>query len=170
MARAWRAGSKARAAKLGCVNITLPSIDEVEAHLRAQPLRCLYCDRRLTATGAGKPQMDHKQSLSRGGTAGTDNLGLCCKACNSAKGPLNSDEYLSLLSFLSTWEDQDAAKSLLSRLRGAYWCYRGSPKGLKQQETASCCHQHRVQNCLWCRVTGGDGFLQTLYNNVPETE
>jgi hypothetical protein len=32
------------------------------------------------------------------------------------------------------------------------------------------CHRHRVQNCLWCRVTGGDGFLQTLYNNVPETE
>ena len=118
MARAWRSGSKARAAKRGRA-IELPTIDQVEEYLRNQPLRCAYCDKKLT-----RPQMDHRISLDRGGTADTSNLAFCCKPCNSSKGPLNENEWRALLSFLSTWEDQGAAGSLLSRLRGAFWCYR----------------------------------------------
>ena len=117
-ARQWRSSSKARAAKLGR-ELTLPSIDDIESYLRNLPLRCLYCDKKLI-----KPQMDHKISLSRGGSAETSNLALTCKPCNQGKGPLHESEWLSLLSFLSTWEDQGAAGSLLVRLRGGFWCYR----------------------------------------------
>jgi 5-methylcytosine-specific restriction endonuclease McrA len=182
MARRWRSGSKARALKLGRM-IDLPSIDEVFDHLCSLPvpLRCSYCDVRIY-----RPQMDHRISLSRGGSAETSNLALTCKPCNLAKGPLNEVEWRSLLSFLDTWEDAGAAKSLLSRLRGAFWCYKPAVRARKNVSVnlktrlegpahpVSCaaqldspkegiyppiCHQHRVRGCDWCAATGGDGYI-----------
>ena len=66
--------------------------------------------------------MDHKVPLSRGGSAGLENLGLACAVCDNAKGPLLESEYASLLALLATW-DAGAAQSLLIRLRGGYWRY-----------------------------------------------
>jgi hypothetical protein len=61
--------------------------------------------------------------VSRGGGAGTHNLRLTCHACNSAKGVLTESEFRGLLLLLDTW-DPGAAKSLLTRLKGGFWCYR----------------------------------------------
>ena len=157
IARQWRSSNKARAAKLGLA-IELPSIDEVEAHLRCQPLRCTYCNRPLNASKAGRMNLDHKLPISRGGTAAVHNIALSCRGCNSSKGPLDDSEFRSLLSFLSTWHDQGAAESLLSRLRGAFWCYRPAKNDPNTPEKVSLCHQHRVPDCQWCRATGGDGY------------
>lgn len=115
MARAWRSGSKTRAAKLGRVNITLPSIDEVEAHLRTQPLECAYCRRRLGATKVGKPQMDHRLPIARGGGADLANLVLSCGGCNRTKGEMAEQEFRDLRALVLTWED--GGRDLMRRLK-----------------------------------------------------
>lgn len=123
MASRWRSSSKRRLADAG-VPVELPSIDEVAGYLSHQPLRCNYCQRGLSLdVKSRRPEMDHSLPVSRGGTAATDNLVLTCHGCNAAKGPLTGQEYRSLLALVDTW-DPGAAASLLSRLRGAFWCYR----------------------------------------------
>ena len=124
MARTWRSSSKARLIELGQADPILPSIDEVHAHLQSCAKVCTYCGVRLAASGPRRPNLDHRHPISRGGDASVANLALACRACNSAKGPLNETEFRSLLAFLGSWDDRAAAESLLSRLRGAYWCYR----------------------------------------------
>jgi len=117
MARQWRSGSKARAAKVGrpIADADMPSIDEVEAHLKLQPLECTYCRRRLSASKAGKPQMDHRLPISRGGTAATHNLVLACKRCNQIKGNCTEKEFRDLLQLVSFWDDR--GKELFVRLQ-----------------------------------------------------
>ena len=117
MARAWRAGSKSRAAKIGrpLVEANIPSIDEVEAHLKIQPLECTYCRRRLSATKAGKPQMDHRLPIARSGSAAVANLVLSCGGCNRAKGEMTEKEFRDLLQLVGYWEDR--GKDLLRRLK-----------------------------------------------------
>ena len=117
MARAWRAGSKARAAKIGrpLVEANIPSIDEVEAHLKIQPLECTYCQRRLSATKAGEPQMDHRLPIARNGSAATHNLVLACKRCNQIKGNCTEKEFRDLLQLVSFWDDK--GKELFVRLQ-----------------------------------------------------
>jgi hypothetical protein len=72
--------------------------------------------------------MDHRIPLSRGGGADLDNLALCCGGCNRAKGPLIDREFIELLAFLAHWPDR--GYSLLCRLRGGFWTYRGDPNAL----------------------------------------
>lgn len=122
MARQWRAGSKARAAKVGTVLTTMPTIDEVHAHLQSVESVCCYCQAQLGTSKKTKPNMDHRLPIVRGGTAELSNLGLCCSACNNAKGPLNQVEYLALLALVADWPDRGT--SLLVRLRGGFWTYR----------------------------------------------
>jgi len=123
LARRWRDSSKRRMAEAG-VPVELPSIDTVEGYLRNQSLVCAYCGARLALeVKSRRPEMDHRQPVSRGGTAATSNLALACHSCNASKGPLTSVEFQSLLTLLDTW-DPGAAKSLLTRLKGGFWCYR----------------------------------------------
>ena len=125
MARQWRAGSKARAAKIGLDLPVMPTIDEVHAHLQAADDRCCYCQVRFSRQKNHRMTMDHGVPISRGGGADLGNLRLCCYACNHAKGPLLETEFMALLDVVSRWED--AGRSLLIRLRGGYWFYRGQP-------------------------------------------
>ena len=114
MARQWRAGSKARAAKIGR-SVEPPSIDEVESYLRNLPPVCEYCGRRLSASKAGKPNMDHRLPIARGGGAETANLVLSCSGCNRAKGEMTELEFRSLRGLVSTWKD--GGKDLMRRLK-----------------------------------------------------
>ena len=128
MARQWRSSCKARAEKIGLVLPSMPSIDEVEAHLKAQlsaGQTCCYCGARFGAGKRTKPNMDHRVPISRGGDANITNLAICCRACNAAKGPLLESEYRQLLACVGNWAD--GGWSLLVRLRGGYWCYRDVP-------------------------------------------
>jgi 5-methylcytosine-specific restriction endonuclease McrA len=141
MARQWRDSSKRRCAKLGRA-IELPSIDQVESYLLTCALLCAYCGIVLGSSKKTKPIMDHKQPISRGGTAETDNLGLCCAACNGAKGPLNESEFRELLSLISTWEDK--GKALLIRLRGGFWSFAGGPKEITSKLISAALDGHEV--------------------------
>ena len=117
MARAWRAGSKARAAKIGrpLPPESIPTIDEVEAHLRIQPLFCFYCGTKLGTSKRGKIHMDHKLSIARGGGADVHNLVLACKRCNQIKGNCTEKEFRDLLQLVSFWDDK--GKELFVRLQ-----------------------------------------------------
>ena len=115
MARGWRSGSKARAARLGRDIGVLPSIDEVEAHLKVQPLFCFYCGTKLGTSKRGKIHMDHKLSISRGGDAALHNLALACHRCNKIKGECSESEFRDLVQLVSYWEDK--GKSLFTRLQ-----------------------------------------------------
>jgi 5-methylcytosine-specific restriction endonuclease McrA len=117
MARQWRSGSKARAAKVGrlIADADMPSIDEVEAHLKVQSFACTYCGRRLSATKAGKPNMDHRLPIARGGGADVHNLVLSCGGCNRAKGNCTEEEFRSLRALVAGW--QDGGKDLFRRLK-----------------------------------------------------
>jgi HNH endonuclease len=123
MARQWRASSKARAEKIGVVLPSIPSIDEVQAHLEAAGDRCCYCSVKFSSKKTQRMTMDHGVPISRGGGADTGNLRLCCYACNHAKGPLTETEFVDLLATVQRWTDR--GNSLLIRLRGGYWFYRG---------------------------------------------
>jgi len=128
MASQWRSSSKRRLAELQVLSEEgpkLPSLDAVEEHIRGNfGNGCFYCGARLSETvKKHKIELDHKIPISRGGSAAVANLALTCHACNAAKGPLTAGEFQSLLALVDTW-DPGAASSLLSRLRGAFWCYR----------------------------------------------
>jgi 5-methylcytosine-specific restriction endonuclease McrA len=60
---------------------------------------CRYCNQ---VTTLAEMAVDHAYPLSRGGSAGLDNLEYPCKHCNDRKGSLSPDEYLALLAFLET--------------------------------------------------------------------
>lgn len=53
--------------------------------------RCFYCDRFMTEHGA---TLDHLVPVARGGSQRADNLVLCCRDCNAAKGTLTPAEWL----------------------------------------------------------------------------
>ncbi len=115
MARGWRSGSKARAARLGRDIGVLPSIDDVECYLRNAPMSCAYCARRLSASKAGQPNMDHRLPIARGGDANITNLVISCGPCNRAKGEMTEAEFHALRALVSSWEDK--GKDLFRRLK-----------------------------------------------------
>ncbi len=80
---------------------------------------CIYCDKELSQDNIS---LDHNISIARGGSSKMDNLVLCCKDCNTAKGMLIGEEYIQLLKCISKWED--GGKYLLGRLKGASIFYR----------------------------------------------
>ena len=122
LARQWRASCKARAEKIGLVLPHIPSIDEVEDHLKTAGQNCTYCGVKFSSKKTCRPNMDHRVPISRGGGAEVENLALCCHACNSSKGPLCENEFRELLATVQRWAD--GGNSLLIRLRGGYWLYR----------------------------------------------
>lgn len=88
----------------------LPPLPFTKAEFRAHVLaalgghddgavNCRYCRGWFTLEDLA---VDHSKPLSRGGSAGLDNLEYPCKACNDRKGSMSPDEYLALLNFLET--------------------------------------------------------------------
>jgi hypothetical protein len=63
------------------------------------PIICRYCKRAFTINEVA---VDHANPLSRGGSAGLDNLDYPCRPCNNRKGSMTMDEFTKLLAFLET--------------------------------------------------------------------
>ena len=78
-------------------------------------IECRYCHRFYTIAEIA---VDHAKPLSRGGSAGLDNLDYPCAADNDGKGGLEVDEYLDLLGYLEKVHPL-ARKDILSRLKKA---------------------------------------------------
>jgi len=73
---------------------------------------CEYCGVKLTRKNLS---VDHKIPLSRGGNTSEENLAYCCDKCNNAKGEMDYEEYVALISLIKTWSDK--GKYILSKLR-----------------------------------------------------
>jgi HNH endonuclease len=76
---------------------------------------CRYCKRPFTLQ---ETAVDHATPLSRGGSAGLENLDYPCRQCNNRKGSLTLDEYTALLVYLDTVHPL-ARQDVLSRLEKA---------------------------------------------------
>lgn len=57
----------------------------------ARMLPCEYCG---IDPGPGLREVDHKTPFARGGPHGIENLAVSCKACNSGKSTMTSEEFL----------------------------------------------------------------------------
>lgn len=78
-------------------------------------IQCRYCREYL---GIVEIAADHEIPLSRGGSAGLENIGFPCHPCNDRKGSLTPDEYLKLTAFLEL-EIPLGRQDVLSRLAKA---------------------------------------------------
>lgn len=76
------------------------------------PIQCRYCHRWFTLAEVA---VDHSTPLSRGGSAGLENIDYPCKADNDRKGSLTLQEYTALLTFLDSCHPL-MRKDVLSRL------------------------------------------------------
>lgn len=56
--------------------------------------QCFYCTRPFVDEAAKLRTLDHLLPVSRGGTHWFENLVLCCRKCNNAKGSLTYEEYI----------------------------------------------------------------------------
>lgn len=83
--------SKARYEKLSRVSDGTVTRDLV-AGLRSMATECPYCGRSLSHANKS---LDHIVPISKGGTHSADNVLICCKTCNSAKGAKDFDEWIS---------------------------------------------------------------------------
>lgn len=77
--------------------------------------QCRYCKGFFSLKDVAA---DHEMPLSRGGSAGLDNIGFPCQQCNQQKSSMTPDEFLKLLRFLET-EIPMAWQDVLSRLAKA---------------------------------------------------
>ena len=84
-------------------------------------VECPFCKAGLSI---GKFAVDHKNPISRGGSALLANCWLTCQPCNRAKGDLTVDEFSALLDFL-TCQSERMKKSVLARRKIAGAMYRG---------------------------------------------
>lgn len=55
--------------------------------------RCCYCAKAVNPFSNNGYTIEHMQSQHNGGGHEIENLYLCCKSCNSEKGPKNLSEY-----------------------------------------------------------------------------
>ena len=62
-------------------------------------IQCRYCKAYFSIDGIA---VDHAKPLSRGGSAGLDNLDYPCRPCNNRKGSMDPKEYMALVAFLET--------------------------------------------------------------------
>lgn len=116
----WKAatltsGFRARARYLKVAQ-TAPKPRTLEAWLRLSSMLCRYCSVQLDEKSLG---VDHATPLSRGGTSEIENLVVCCRDCNAAKGVMTEAEFLALRALVATWED--GGKSLFARLKQGYF-------------------------------------------------
>lgn len=94
----------------------VPQVDVIISWMKQQPLVCCYSGVSLTILTAS---FDHKMPVVRGGANALDNLCLCTKGMNTAKGRMTDVEFRELLKLISTWEDN--GKSLLGRLKQGFF-------------------------------------------------
>jgi 5-methylcytosine-specific restriction endonuclease McrA len=71
-----------------------------------------------------KFSVDHSQPLARNGAFTLENLTVCCKSCNTAKGILTCDEFTQLSQLARSWPDC-AANNLFGRLKAGGRIIRG---------------------------------------------
>ena len=76
---------------------------------------CRYCHAAFALDGIA---VDHAKPLSRGGSAGLENIDYPCRADNYRKGAMTMQEYGSLLAFLDT-QHPLMRQDVLSRLEKA---------------------------------------------------
>ena len=104
---------KKRFSKYQTEGATLPTFEEIKKWLfNHYPFICEYDQVPLKDEDAG---FDHNVPISRGGSFGLDNIVICHKLHNSAKGELTGDEYKELLFLIRNWKDK--GERFLSRLR-----------------------------------------------------
>jgi hypothetical protein len=122
--------------------------EEFRAHVLAAlgghddgAVNCRYCRGWFTLEDLA---VDHSKPLSRGGSAGLDNLEYPCKPCNDRKGSMSPDEYLALLAFLETiplgridvLKRLEQSVKLAAGARRAVMLAKGKQAPLKQQQPA----------------------------------
>tara|TARA_R100000656_G_scaffold70342_1_gene52799 strand:- start:714 stop:1073 length:360 start_codon:yes stop_codon:yes gene_type:complete len=76
-------------------NITLDELKEL--FLENYGKECKYCEKQLNIRTIA---CDHIVPLSKGGDSVIENLQLICKTCNTRKGPLDEEDYLSLIDWV----------------------------------------------------------------------
>ncbi len=76
-------------------NITLDELKEL--FLENYGKECKYCEKQLNIRTIA---CDHIIPLSKGGDSVIENLQLICKTCNTRKGPLDEEDYLSLIDWV----------------------------------------------------------------------
>lgn len=87
---------------------------------------CSYCREIVRCLDAGA---DHGMPLSRGGGNTSDNIIICHKKCNLAKGDMSGDEFRKLREWISENFSASTANNLMSRLRAAGWIYSRCRRG-----------------------------------------
>lgn len=104
---------KRRAAKAGAgLDYTLSDL-RLWCRIAVIDTRCYYCDGAVTEANLSA---DHAMPVGRGGSWDRENIRICCKRCNRAKGALCALEYRQLLDLAGTWPDV-ARESILRRLQ-----------------------------------------------------
>tara|TARA_R110002020_G_scaffold23434_1_gene77906 strand:- start:1406 stop:1891 length:486 start_codon:yes stop_codon:yes gene_type:complete len=82
-------------------NISLTTIRELFLSNYGSP--CKYCDNILDVRNM---VCDHVVPLSCGGPSTVNNLEMICRRCNTRKGPLTSDEYEIVITWLKQQPEQ----------------------------------------------------------------
>lgn len=112
-ASSLRASWKKRLTKYSEDSSVLPSSEEIKKWLYEHyPFTCEYDNIELVESEVG---FDHDVPIARGGSFGLENIVICHKLHNSAKGELTGTEYKQLLEVIRKWEDR--GEKFLTRLR-----------------------------------------------------
>jgi hypothetical protein len=98
------------------IKATTPPVDVLEQWLTRDTYICYYSGEEIKFD---KITVDHKTPVSRGGTNCLENLCIASHHMNTAKGGLNEQEFVSLLTLIRTWEDQ--GESLLRRMKQGWF-------------------------------------------------
>ena len=83
---------------------------------------CVFCKATITPKTFS---VDHALSIARGGSKKIVNLQVICAGCNTAKGIMNTAEFIMLLSVLNTFQDA-VRKNTLARLKAGSSFYKRS--------------------------------------------
>ena len=117
--RSWRA----RAIKIGYDLDKVPTRKEIREWLLSQEVDGKFIDYIANAeVNINSVELDHKVSVSRGGSFSLDNVGITCRYHNNIKGTMNIEEYLELIYLISRWEDNGA--DICRRLLASNRIYR----------------------------------------------
>lgn len=99
----WKSGRHKGALRVAGIALPFPLCD-FQAWYQTQlggtvdgTAKCAYCPRIITAIDAST---DHVEPLKQGGSAGLENLALCCSECNRFKGSLTLNAFLLVKEFL----------------------------------------------------------------------